>query len=50
MPTKAEYRALVSAARAVLSAWDADDDLEQQDLSDQFWAAMRELRRALEYV
>lgn len=39
---------LLEAARAVLMAWEAEDDLEKQDLSEELWRAMRALRRAVE--
>jgi hypothetical protein len=45
--TEADW-ALYSAAKAVLAAWAADDSQEQNDLSDEMWAAIGALTRAVD--
>lgn len=36
---------LADAIEAVLSVWEDEDQMVKDGLSDDFWAAMRELRR-----
>jgi hypothetical protein len=43
-------QALLTAARHVLHAWDTDSNMEKNDLSDELWAAMNELRHAATVV
>jgi hypothetical protein len=46
-PQNTDMRALIQAARFVLAAWDADDDQEKNDLSEQVWDAIADLRNVL---
>lgn len=41
---------LLDAARELLAAWDQEDELELNDLSDDLWHAVSELRRAADGV
>lgn len=41
---------LRDAARRLLAVWDAEDDLEKQDLSEELWRAVQGLRTALTSV
>ena len=42
------YDPLRDAVRHALAMWDQEDNLEKNDLSEDFWAAMGGLRRVLE--
>lgn len=42
--------ALITAAKAVLHAWDAENSYEKNDLSDTLFDAMNQLRHAVTVV
>lgn len=45
-----ELQRALAAVRQFLEAWDAEDEHEREDLSEELWAGVRALRRIAEDV